>query len=184
MARVNARYLLDADVCIYAMTRRSPRVLARFDRLQPGEALVSMVAYGELLFGLSKSRTPDAAGANLALLTSRAAVEPLPVAAARHYAEIRRHLEVAGTPVGGNDLWIAAHARAAGLILVTNNEREFRRVPQLEVENWTQAGVQEPPGTYAKRRRRKVRLPGAAAEATPHDAVADLRSIARGLTNP
>jgi tRNA(fMet)-specific endonuclease VapC len=63
-------------------------------------------------------------------------VEPLPKRAGEDYGDIRAALESGGTPIGNNDLWIAAHARAAGLTLVTNNEREFRRVEDLEVENW------------------------------------------------
>ncbi len=132
---MSARFLLDADICIYAL-RRVPAVLRRFDRLKRGEALMPMIAYGELLFGASKSRAPDDALANISALVSIAAVALLPLDAAEHYANIRHELESNGTPIGGNDLWIAAHARASGLILVTNNQREFKRVRGLKLQNW------------------------------------------------
>jgi len=171
---VSATYLLDADICIYAMKRRSASVLARFDQLLPGEALISIVGYGELLFGLSKSTNPATASSNLAVLTARAAVAMLPLEAAQQYAEIRRHLEAEGRPIGSNDAWIAAHALAAGLTLVTNNEREFRRVPGLRIENWAKAGVGERPAGYRRRRR----LSGPAMDDVPPvDPVADIAMI-------
>ena len=132
---MSARFILDTDICIYAL-KRVPVVLHRFDRLKRGEALISAIVYGELLFGASKSHAPDIARASVAALASIATVEPLPLDASACYAEIRRELESKGTPIGGKDLWIAAHARAAGLILVTNNQREFKRVRGLKLENW------------------------------------------------
>ena len=132
---MTARFLLDADICIYAL-RRVPAVLRRFDKLKQGEALISAIAYGELLFGASKSRAPDDARANITALVSIAAVASLPLDAAGYYADIRHALEAKGTPIGGNDLWIAAHAQASGLILVTNNQREFTRVRGLKLQNW------------------------------------------------
>lgn len=182
---MSARYLLDSDTCIYALSRRHPAVSARFDLLKPGEAVISAVAYGELLFGASKSNAPAAAAARLTALTLVAGLAPLPMAAAGHYAEIRRHLEAAGKPIGANDIWIAAHARATGLVLVTNNEREFRRVPGLAVENWLELGVGESAAEAGYgRRRRKAKAPAAAAAqvpVVPVDPGADLRRIGRGL---
>ena len=134
---MSARFLLDTDTCIYALNRRAPAVVARFDRLRPGEAVISVIAFGELEFGASKSRSPETAQAYLAALLSVVDLQAVPVEAARHYAQIRHALESKGTPIGGNDLWIAAHARAAGLTLVSNNEREFRRVGGLKIQNWT-----------------------------------------------
>jgi tRNA(fMet)-specific endonuclease VapC len=177
---MTARYLLDSDICIYALSGRHPAATARFDLLQPGEAVISAIAYGELLFGASKSRAPEAAAARLTALTLVASLAPLPLEAAGHYAEIRRHLEAAGTPIGGNDAWIAAHARATGLVLVSNNEREFRRVPGLAVENWLKPGVGERPAAY-RRRRRKASTGLVPVAPMPVDPAADLRQIARGL---
>ncbi len=133
---VSCRYLLDTDICIYAVVRRSRSVLVRFDALKPGEAALSVIAFGELCTGAAKSSHPQVVWRNLAALISIAGVKPLPVEAARRYGELRAALERKGTPVGANDLWIAAHALAEGLTLVTHNEREFRRVPKLKIENW------------------------------------------------
>lgn len=173
---MSARYLLDSDVCIYALSGRHPAVTARFDRLAAGEAVISAIAYGELLFGASRSRDTTAAGARLTALTLVAGLAPLPLEAASHYAQIRRHLEAAGVPIGGNDLWIAAHARAAGLVLVSNNEREFRRVPGLEVENWLESQVREKAAGYS-RRRRKAKPHSLSSDPAPVDPAADLRKV-------
>jgi tRNA(fMet)-specific endonuclease VapC len=129
------RYLLDSDVCIFAMKRRSPALLRRLDRKASASA-ISVVAYGELIFGEVMSVRRNEAAAHLAALIETLQVLPLPLDAARCYAEIRAKLQRAGQPIGSNDLWIAAHALAGDLTLVTNNEREFRRVPGLRLENW------------------------------------------------
>jgi tRNA(fMet)-specific endonuclease VapC len=130
------RYLLDTNTCIYIRRRRPPAVLARFDLLQPGDAALSVITFGELLYGAAKSQ--DHAGANKSLeeLATLTPVLPLPLDAAYVYGEIRADLETKGEVIGNNDLWIAAHARVAGLTLVTNNEKEFRRVAGLKIENW------------------------------------------------
>jgi tRNA(fMet)-specific endonuclease VapC len=133
---VEARFLLDTNICIHIRRRRPPTVLARFQRLQPGEAVLSVITYGELVYGAEKSRLRDQAMAQLAELIGLLPVMALPLRAGEFYGSIRASLEVAGDMIGNNDLWIAAHAKAAGLILVTNNEREFRRIPGLEIQNW------------------------------------------------
>ena len=129
------RYLLDSDTCIFVMKRRSPALIRRLDQRASASA-ISVVAYGELAFGEVMSARRDEAAAHVAALLETLQVLPLPLDAARRYAEIRAQLQRAGQPIGANDLWIAAHALAGNLILVTNNEREFRRVPELRVENW------------------------------------------------
>lgn len=111
-------------------------VLARFEKLKAGEAVLSVVTYGELFYGAAKSPHRHASMARLADLVSLLPVVPLPDGAAREYGEIRAVLESNGETIGGNDLWIAAHAKASGLVLVTNNEREFRRVQGLKIQNW------------------------------------------------
>jgi tRNA(fMet)-specific endonuclease VapC len=131
-----ARYLLDSDICVYALSGRNPGLVRRLDRKLPGQVVVSVFAVGELLTGAAKSKDPATARQRIAALTSVAEVLPLPPEAAEHYATIRAALERAGRIIGPNDLWIAAQARAEELILVTNNEQEFRRVPRLKVENW------------------------------------------------
>lgn len=131
-----ARFLLDTNICIYIRQKRPPEVLARFEKLKVGDATLSIITYGELLYGARKSKQREVALARLADLVSLLPVLELPPAAADEYGKIRAALEVKGEIIGGNDLWIAAHAKAEGLIMVTNNEREFKRVPGLKVQNW------------------------------------------------
>lgn len=130
------RYLLDTNICIYIAKRRPPEVAGRFDRLHPGEVGMSMITYGELLLGVKKSQHPKQARDRLQRFVELVSVLILPDDSPRHYARIRAALESAGTPIGANDLWIAAHALASNLILVSNNLREFDRVAGLKTENW------------------------------------------------
>lgn len=132
---MSLRYLLDSDVCIYAMKRRPAPLLNRLDRFAPVSAL-SVIVYGELCFGREASRRRDEASVYLAALLETLQVLPLPLDAAARYGEIRAELERSGRPIGANDTWIAAHALAENLTLVTNNEREFSRVPGLRLANW------------------------------------------------
>ncbi len=132
------RYLLDTNIVIYVRRRRPPEVLSRFEKLEPGEAALSVITYGELLYGLEKSTSPADGLQQLEELAYVIPVLPLPAEAARTYGAIRARLEANGEMIGHNDLWIAAHANAANLTLVTNNEREFRRVPGLRIENWVE----------------------------------------------
>jgi tRNA(fMet)-specific endonuclease VapC len=133
---VDARFLLDTNICIYIRRKRPPGVLARFQRLKPGEAVLSVITYGELVYGVAKSQSRDQALRQLEELASLVPVMMLPPKAGEFYGEIRAALEAEGAMIGNNDLWIAAHARAAGLTLVTNNEREFRRIDGLKIQNW------------------------------------------------
>lgn len=132
-----ARYLLDINICIYIRQKRPPKVLTHFQRMQPGDAVISIITYGELFYGAQKSRHRTRALEQLAELALLLPIAALPNEAATTYGVVRADLEKRGETIGNNDLWIAAHARAAGLILVTNNEREFRRIRGLRIENWT-----------------------------------------------
>jgi len=131
------RYLLDINVPIYVMSGRYPALQSRVDRLAPGRAATSAVVCGELHYGIAKSARRGDALQRLAALLELVPELPLPPNAAEHYGDIRAELSSRGTPIGANDLWIAAHARAARLTLVTNNVPEFERVNDLKVENWT-----------------------------------------------
>lgn len=131
-----ARYLLDTNICIYIRSRRPPTIRARFEKLVPGEAVLSVITFGELLFGAEKSEDRAASVRRLTELSTAIPVLSLPDDAAHEYGAIRASLEREGRVIGNNDLWIAAHARAANLVLITNNEREFGRVPGLKIENW------------------------------------------------
>jgi tRNA(fMet)-specific endonuclease VapC len=88
------------------------------------------------MYGISKSNQKETAAATLQEMMEILPVTPLPGTAGAIYGELRAELEAKGRPIGNNDLWIAAHALADGLILVTNNEREFRRVRGLKIQNW------------------------------------------------
>jgi tRNA(fMet)-specific endonuclease VapC len=131
------RYLLDTNICIYIRQKRPEEVLRRFRRLRPGEAALSVITYGELLYGAAKSSEREAALERLRELVQLLPALPLPEQAAETYGAIRAELEAKGEMIGNNDLWIAAHALASGLTVVTNNEKEFRRVRGLKMQNWT-----------------------------------------------
>jgi len=133
---MDARFLLDTNICIHIRRRRPPGVLARFQRLKPGEAVLSVITYGELVYGVEKSQFREQATRQLSELAGLVPIMALPLDAGEFYGAIRAALEAKGEMIGNNDLWIAAHAKAAGLTLVTNNEREFRRIQGLKVQNW------------------------------------------------
>lgn len=130
------RFLLDTDICIYIQRQQPPQVLARFEKLRPGEAAISVVTWGELLYGAEKSQQRPKVLQLLEEFTSLIPVLALPETTGQIYGAIRAALEVKGKLIGNNDLWIAAHAKAQGLILVTSNESEFKRVPGLKLQNW------------------------------------------------
>lgn len=129
--------MLDTNICIYIAKHQPPEVKTRFDRLKPGQLVMSVITYGELYCGASKSNQRAKALEQLDKLVQDIPVENLPSQASQAYGEIRAALEKQGCTIGNNDLWIAAHAVALNITLATNNEREFLRVPGLSVENWT-----------------------------------------------
>jgi tRNA(fMet)-specific endonuclease VapC len=129
--------MLDTDTCSYIMKRSQPLVLKRLQAVDVGDVCMSVITKAELLYGVEVSprRAQDAA----ALAAFMPYVEAIAFSddAALHYAEIRANLKKRGALIGANDLLIAAHARALGLTLVTNNTAEFERVGNLTIENWT-----------------------------------------------
>jgi tRNA(fMet)-specific endonuclease VapC len=129
--------MLDTDICIYISKRRPSEVKARFERLKPGQMIMSVITYGELYFGASKSNQSAMALAQLAEMVQDVPVEDLKSTASETYGKIRAALEAQGRVIGNNDIWIAAHAMAMDVTLATNNDREFLRVTGLSVENWT-----------------------------------------------
>ena len=131
-----ASRLLDTNICIYIARYRPPTVARRFARAAPGSLGISIITWGELCFGAAESNDPERAHSLLEAFAREVAVLDLPAAAGRHYGVVRAALHKAGTPIGNNDLWIAAHALALGIPLVSHNAREFERVPGLRLENW------------------------------------------------
>jgi tRNA(fMet)-specific endonuclease VapC len=130
------RFLLDTNILSYTQKKRPPAVLARFEKLQPGEAVMSVISLGEMVYGASRSARKVDLLTQLEHLRRFLQVAPLPEAAAEAYGAIRAELEHRGRLIGNNDLWIAAHAVASSLTLVTNNEKEFARIDGLAIENW------------------------------------------------
>ncbi len=133
---MEVRYLLDTNICIYIRQQKPDEVLRRFRKLRPGEAALSVITYGELAYGAAKSAHRAAAFDRLRELVQWLPALPLPEPAAEAYGTVRAALAAKGEMIGNNDLWIAAHALAAKFTLVTNNEREFLRVPGLKLQNW------------------------------------------------
>jgi tRNA(fMet)-specific endonuclease VapC len=128
-------YMLDTNVCIYVMTKRSLDLLGKFNSLAE-QLCVSSITLGELHYGAEKStRRVD----NLTAIehfVARLEVLAFEAKAAAHYGQLRAELERAGTPCGPHDMQIGGHARSEGLIVVTNNTREFSRMPGVRAENW------------------------------------------------
>jgi len=133
---MTSRYMLDTNICIYIQRQRPENVLSRFQKLKPGEVVISVITWGELVYGAEKSRQPKKVLELLREFKSFVPVLPIPENTGDTYGAIRALLESKGTPIGNNDLWIAAHAKATALTLVTDNEREFQRVPGLKIQNW------------------------------------------------
>ena len=131
------KYLLDTHIVIYVIKRRPIEVLNVFNT-NANRMAISAITLAELLHGVEKSSQP---APNLTVVEdfcSRLQILPYTPKAAQHYGIIRANLEKQGQPIGVNDVHIAAHARSEGLVLVTNNTKEFSRVPALQIENWVQ----------------------------------------------
>jgi tRNA(fMet)-specific endonuclease VapC len=128
--------MLDTNICIYIIKRKPPHVLDRFKKTEISQITISSITLSELLYGVSKSFRPEQ---NLMALTQFVApIEILPYGgeAAQYYGNLRAHLEKQGVPIGSLDMLIAAHALSISGTLITNNEKEFNRVPNLNIENW------------------------------------------------
>lgn len=120
---------------IYTIKNRPQQVRELFNR-HSGQLCISAVTLGELIYGAEKSAQPERNLNDIEGMAARLEVLPFAEAAASHFGQIRAELAKIGQPIGSYDLMIAGHARALGLILVTNNLREFQRVPGLRLENW------------------------------------------------
>jgi tRNA(fMet)-specific endonuclease VapC len=129
------KFLLDTDICIYVINARSRKVLERFKQHKLNELGISSVSVAELAFGVAKSGlTKNRVALDAFLLPL--VIAPFDLEAAFAYGDLRTDLERRGEPIGPLDQQIAAHALALGAVLVTNNEREFRKVKGLRLENW------------------------------------------------
>ncbi len=129
------RRTLDTNICSYILRRHPASMIERFAQLDRGQLWISSIVAAELRFGAAKLASPRFSAAIEAWL-SGFDIRQWPLEATHHYASIRVALEQSGRPIGGMDLLIAAHAMAEDSVLVTNNAREFLRVPGLAVEEW------------------------------------------------
>ena len=130
------RYMLDTSVCIELIRGRGKKVLKRLKRCKVGEVGISAITLAELEHGVERSAKPNQNRVALGEFCAPLEIQPFDAAAANAYGRIRADLQRAGQVIGPMDLLIAAHALAEGATMVTNNEREFRRVEGLAVENW------------------------------------------------
>jgi tRNA(fMet)-specific endonuclease VapC len=133
---VDPRFLLDTNICVYIARKKPEKVLRHFGEISMGEAAISVITYGELIYGATKSARREASLEALREFVRLVPAVPMPEKAGDVYGFIRADLEARGQTISANDLWIAAHALAAKLTLVTNNEKEFRRVRGLKIQNW------------------------------------------------
>ena len=129
-------YMLDTNICIYTIKKSTPRVFEKLRKLTPDSVGISAITEAELRFGMSNSSKPEHNHRILDEFLGPFEIIPFDSAAAAHYGEIRTHLRRNGTPIGNMDLLIAAHARSLSVVLVTNNLKEFERVPDLKLDNW------------------------------------------------
>ena len=130
-------WMLDTNICSYVLRRHPLTVKAHFDQVGPDQLAISTVVLAELLFGAAQHPTKGAEiRQDIDDMARRLEVMPWSAQAAEEYGRLRALLQRQGTPIGNMDLLIAAHALAEGAVLVTNNQREFGRVPGLQLENW------------------------------------------------
>lgn len=130
------KILLDTDICIYLINDRPEHLRQRFEQYALSDIGVSAITAAELRFGAAKSKAVEKNTVTLEYFMSPIEIIPFDSEAARVYGSLRAYLENSGTPIGPLDMLIAAHAMSCNLLLVTNNIREFSRIPGLQCETW------------------------------------------------
>ena len=131
------KYLIDTNICIYIMNKRPAGVIKKFKQFDLGEVGISTITVSELQYGVAKSTHRNENQQRLEQFIAPLDILPYDEMAAGAYGDIRFQLDKNGQPIGPLDLLIAAHALSQNLILVTNNDKEFKRIKSLKVENWT-----------------------------------------------
>ena len=131
------RYMLDTNICIYIIKHKPENAIRRFLEHDPYDICVSSITYAEMMHGVEKSAAKERNRLALMAFLSAITIRDFGAQAAEEYGSIRAELEMKGTPIGPMDMLIAGHARSEGLVLVTNNTREFDRVSGLGVEDWS-----------------------------------------------
>lgn len=132
------RYMLDTDICIHVLRERPASMRERF-RETAGSLCISTITLSELFYGAMASAQPEVKRAKVEAFAARLEILPYDDVAADHFSDIKADLKRRGCLIGPYDLLIAAHARSLGLMLITGNLREFRRVDGLRCESWLEA---------------------------------------------
>jgi tRNA(fMet)-specific endonuclease VapC len=132
------KYMLDTNICIYLIKNKPVSVISRFNEHAVGDIGVSSITVAELTYGVQKSQLLTQNQEALQQFLSPLVISEFNAGAAFSYGQIRAYLESQGMPIGSLDTLIAGHAVSLGVVLVTNNEREFSRVPSLVIENWVE----------------------------------------------
>lgn len=130
-------YMLDTNICIYILKNKNDKLIKKFANCQFGDIGISSIVYSELIYGVEKSVKKDENLKNLLKFLSAIVICDYDVDAANEYGRIRSSLESDGKVIGSLDMLIAAHASSKKATLITNNEREFKRIKGLKVDNWT-----------------------------------------------
>lgn len=130
-------YMLDTNICIFAIKNKPATVLKKLTSHDPSDICISAITYAELRHGVEKSQAKQRNDLALTLFLSAIDIIPFGERAAEEYGRVRSYLESKGTPIGPMDMLIAAHAKSLGMTIVTNNTREFKRIPDLKIEDWT-----------------------------------------------
>ena len=132
------RYMLDTNICIYAIKHKPEKVFQKLQEVEPEDVCVSSVTYAEFVHGVEKSVAVEKNRLALSMLLANIEILDFNVDAANCYGKIRADLEKKGTPIGPLDMMIAGHAQSLGYTVVTNNVKEFSRVSNLIIENWAE----------------------------------------------
>lgn len=130
-------YLLDTNICIYIIKKKPAEVFEKFKNLELGDVGISSITLAELQYGIAKSSSPEKNRDALEKFLTPIEILDFGYEATVEYGKIRAELEQKGIPIGPLDMLIASHAKSLDVVLVTNNVREFERVADLKIENWT-----------------------------------------------
>ena len=131
------QYMLDTDICSYIIREKPIKVFERFETLEMDQLCISVVTYAELIYGVEHSSSKKINRSIVDAFVNHLNIIEWDRSAAEYYGKIRASLQTSGNIIGAMDMMIAAHAVSQQMTLVTNNEKHFKRVPNLSVENWT-----------------------------------------------
>ena len=129
-------FMLDTNTCIYVIKQKPAKVIERFKQTEVSQIGISSITLSELLYGVSKSSKPEQNQIALSQFVAPLEILPYDDEAAQYYGDLRAGMERQGAPIGSLDMLIAAHALSLDCILITNNEKEFTRIPNLKIDNW------------------------------------------------